>query len=165
MKKYYIVKMVHKNQTNDEEFILVGRYVISNEEELKILSEKLAASQERESNDFDIHFEETNLTEFISYEEDELRRIISQKYLNRHKEKYSFLPAKEYLNTLQHIEDELYWEILSEENKLLRIDKIIRRKINFNKITLKQYDDLRHALLDAKDSQEFDDLLQKYEAN
>ena len=165
MKKYYIVKMIHKNQTNDEEYILVGRYIITNEKELKALSEKLAASQEKESNDFDIHFEETNLTEFIKYEEDELRRLISQKYLSRHKEKYSFLPAKEYLNTLKHIEDELYWEILSEETKLLRIDKIIHRKMNLDTITLKQYDDLKLALLNAKDSQEFDNLLQKFEAN
>lgn len=163
MKKYYSVSMTLKNMPTKDEVISVdGRYVIENEEELSFIVEQLAAESGKFVDDYDVHYERCTLQNFIAYEENAMRTMISRDYLRRNKKDYEYLPAREYLDALHHIEDDLYYEILIEENKLRRIDTIVRRRIDISKITLTQYDELKMSLLKAKDSEEFESLLGQY---
>lgn len=162
MKKYYTVNMLLKNKPTDfEEYYISGRYVVESEKELDDIVKKLAISDGKIVNDFDVHCEESTLQEFIKIEEDTLKTKISKDYLERNKEKFKYLPAKQYLDILRHLDDELYYDILLEENKLSRIDRIIRKAVDISKISLEEFDKLKLSLFNVKDNQEFDELLKK----
>ena len=117
MKKYYVVNMVLKDtQAKDESFSIGGRYIVNDEDELQAIAIQLATDFGKDVSDFDIHYEVSSLAEFINAEESIMRTAITDEYLKRNSEKYPFLPAREYLDLLHHIEDNLYYEILLEEN-------------------------------------------------
>ena len=162
MKKYYFVTMVLKNtSTAEDEMTLDGRYVVEDENELDGIAENLATSYGKTKEDFDVHYEKSTVQDFIKDEEDHLKDFIIKDFLNRN-DKYERLPAKEYLNVLRHIDDDLYYDVLREENKLKRMQKIVRKSIDLKTITVADYDALTIALLHAKDNDELIALLQQY---
>ena len=165
MKKYYTITMILKNpSTDDDEFTLSGKYVIEEERELDEKAKDLAQSYGKEKDDFNVYYEKSTIQEFIKDEEDNLKNQIINDFLNRNKKKYDRLPVKEYINILRHVDEDLYYEILREENKYRRIDRIINKAIDAKTITLAEYYELKLALFNAKDNTEMMALLQEHKA-
>ena len=154
MKRYFIITMTLKApRSMEEELTISGRYIVEKEEELDAHADEMAEGFHKTKDDFEVSYKETSLQEFIKAEEDDLRRYISRAYLDRNQKKYPYLPAKEYLDILNHLEEEVYYNILLQENALRRIDRLIRRKKGSKKLSLAEYDVLRLTLLNAKDEE------------
>lgn len=157
MKRYFIITMTLKApRSMEEELTISGRYIVEKEEELDAHAGEMADGFHKTKDDFEVSYKETSLQEFIKAEEDDLRRYISRAYLDRNQKKYPYLPAKEYLDILNHLEEEVYYKILLQENALRRIDRFIRRKIGSKKLSLAEYDALRLSLLYAKTEEDFE---------
>lgn len=166
MKKYYSITMILKNtSTEDDEFTLSGKYIVADENELDSLAKDLAESYDKHKEDFDVYYEKSTVQEFIKEEEENFKNQIINEFLKRNKEKYEKLTVREYVNILRHIDEELYYEILREENKLRRMQKIVHKRIDLKSISAADYDALIVALLYAKDNNEMIALLSKYEPN
>jgi len=160
MKRYFIITMTLKARTMEEELTISGRYIVEKEEELDVLADEMAAGFHKTKDDFEVNYKETDLQEFIKAEEDDLRRSISRAYLDRNQKKYPYLPAREYLDILNHLEEEVYYKILLEENALRRVDRVIRKRVGSKRLSIDEYDALRFCLLNAGDEEAFEKALE-----
>ena len=165
MKKYFLITMILKNpSTADDEFTITGKYVVEDEKELDNIANDIAKSYDKKMADFDVYYEKSTIQEFIKDEENNLKNQIINDFLSRNKEKYEKLSIREYVNIIRHVDEDLYYEILREENKLNRMDRIIRKEIDTKGITLAEYDDLKTALCNAKNNDEMIALLQEHKS-
>ena len=165
MKKYYKVTMTKKFKLVDEDYFTInGKYIVNNIDELKKNIEEIARNEGRTVDDYEITYEESTIEEFIKSEEDTLKRSLINKYIDRHDDKYGNLTVRQYNQLRRCLDDDLYFEILREEKRIERLDSLIRRRVDVNKITLSEYDDLLKALLQVNSKEEFDELIKKYEA-
>ena len=156
MKRYFIITMTMKARTTEEELSISRRFIVDKEEELDALADEIADEFHKAKEDLEVSYKETSLQEFIKAEEDDLRRSISRAYLDRNQKKYPYLPAREYLDILNHLEEEVYYKILLEENALRRVDRVIRKRIGSKRLTFAEYDALRNSLLNAEDEEAFE---------
>lgn len=109
--------------------------------------------------------QESSIEEFIS-EEDMMRSTIRTRYLKRHNgDIENTLSVREYQNLVRAYTVENYLEALQEEGRLNRLDRIIRKNVDTNTITLAKYDNAIKSLLDAKNNDEFQSVIKKLNPN
>jgi len=101
---------------------------------------------------------ELTLAQCIEEEEEEIRSTIRYEYiLQQHGANVTVRQFSD-LNRELKGKTETYWEALKEANRVLRLIRLARKRLDLNKVTIAQLQDCMLKLNSATTSEEFDQI-------
>ena len=117
-----------------------------------------------DAQDFEIYANEISVGELVAEKEESFKRKLLKRYIERRYD-YDSLTIKEYVQLCRKLDyknKEVYIEMLDEEMRISNIKGLLRRKINPEHISLKDYNEAVRRLYAAKDNTEAEKVLAEY---
>lgn len=156
MRKYYKIDMQLKNSQNDMEDAcsLGGNFIIDEKNSIEQIVVDIAAEEGRTVDAFEVSFHEYSLQDFIDEELSLMKSRIKKAFFQRLYGYLGKLTVIEYGQLMKNFDEEHYYEALLEENRLHRLDKVLRKRTNPANITLAEYECALFEMIKANTNEE-----------